>query len=128
MVDALHRAHRWLRPNGCVIDLHPASAVPTIDVGRQVIGEVHTPDGPARHAAADAALRDVIAAGFFVNAGWAEFEFYTWADTLDELREHIEDNWRDARLSVHADATVLGRPRACERVRITKLFVASGRD
>ena len=128
MVDALHRAHRWLRPTGCVLDLHPSSSVPTIEVGGRVIGIVDTPDGPARHAAADAALRDVLTARLFVTAGATDFDFYTWADSLGELREHIEDHWRDARLRVSADATAVGRPRARERVRITRLFVAAGRD
>jgi hypothetical protein len=125
MVDALRRATRWLRPDGCVIDIHPTPLPSTIEVDGVTVGRVQTTDGPERHAAADAAVAAVVRDGLFTVAGSAVFDFYTCADTLDELREYIEDNWRDAR--VFAGATA-GRPRSHEQVRITKLWLARGRQ
>lgn len=125
MVDALRRARRWLRRDGCLIDIHPTPLPATIEVDGVPIGHVETADGPARHAAADAAVAVALRDALFVAAGSDLFDFYTYADSLDELREHIEANWRDAR--VLAGVTD-GRPRAHEQVRITKLLVAQGRD
>jgi len=125
MVDALRRAARWLRPDGCVIDIHPTAQPSTIEVDGVPVGCVQTADAPARHAAADAALATVLRDGLFTVAGTAVFDFYTCADTLDELRQHIEDNWRDARVVAGAAA---GWPRAHEQVRITKLLLARDRE
>ncbi len=126
MVDALHRACRWLRPTGCILDIHPTANVPTVEADGRMIGRVDVPDGPDRHAAADAALHRVIDEGLLVEAATHRFEFYTWGDTLDELREHIEENWRDAHLVLDAGAPA-GRCRATERVRLTKLLLGQPR-
>jgi hypothetical protein len=122
MVDALRRASRWVRPQGCVLDLHPTNAVPPIEIAGRTVGHVETPDGPARHAAADAALRATIDAGLLVEAASDAFDFYTWGDTFEELREHIEEYWCDARVVVNDPAR--GRARAIEHVRLTKLILA----
>lgn len=125
MVDALRRARRWLRPHGCVIDIHPTPTPSTIEIGGRIAGGVQTADAPARHAAADAAVAAVLDAGLFTAAASELFDFYTCADTLAELREHIEENWRDACVAVEV-AEAAG-PRAHEEVRMTKL-VAAGRE
>ncbi|HZP47179.1 MAG TPA: hypothetical protein VFB07_01500 [Vicinamibacterales bacterium] len=125
MVDALRRASRWVRRDGCVIDIHPTAQVPTIEAGGRVVGRVEVPDGPARHGAADRALRQVVDEGRLVETVSHAFDFYTWGDSFEELREHIEENWRDARIAVDGAAPA-GRCRAVERVRIAKLVVAGG--
>lgn len=120
MVDALRRASRWIRRDGGIVDLHPTALVPTIDVDGRVIGRVDAPGGPARHAAADAALRQAQDAGLLVETSSHTFPFHTWGDTFEELRAHIEENWPDARVVLDVPAPP-GRCRATERVRITKL-------
>ena len=125
MVDALRRASRWVRTDGCVIDVHPTNAIPPVEVAGRPVGHVETPDGPARHAAADAALRKAIASGLYAEAASTTFDFYTWGDTLDELRDHIEENWRGARVVIRDAAA--GRARAIEHVRMTKLVLAGAR-
>ena|SRR5215472_15121267 len=122
MVDALRRASRWVRPQGSILDIHPTNAVPPIEIGGRAVGHVETPDGPARHAAADAALRATIDAGLFVETASGAFDFYTWGDTFEELREHIEEHWNDARVVVSDPAR--GRACAIEHVRLTKLILA----
>ena len=125
MVDALRRARRWLRSDGCVVDIHPTPLPFTIEVDGIAVGRVQTADAATRHAAADAAVAEMVRAGLFTVEGTSVFDFYTYAATLDELREHIEANWRDARVVAGAAA---GSPRAHEQVRMTKLRLAPARD
>jgi hypothetical protein len=129
MVDALRRAHRLLRPDGCVVDLHPTAAHAIVEVGTQTIGDVDADDGPLRHAAAGDALNSVVDAGFYAVERSFEFSFYTYADTIEDLREYVEQNWLHARINdsiVRSTNQVLcatpgGRPRVREQVRLTRL-------
>jgi len=129
MVHALRRAHRMLAADGLVVDLHPTAAESAIEVGAEVTGFVAAGDAIERHAAADSALAAVLESGLFLVDQVAAFTFYTYADTIEELREYIEENWRDARLD---DPTVArarkalqrspgARPRSRERVVVTTL-------
>ena len=125
MVDALRRAARWAQPRGCIIDIHPTARQPTIELDGRRIGVVEAKDAPARHAAADAAVQRAIDSGLFAPASTDTFEFFTYADSISELRDHIEANWRDARV-VLEQPVAAGQPRAREHVRITKLILARG--
>jgi len=129
MVDALRRAHRVLTDSGLVVDLHPTAAESAIEAGAEVTGFVAAGDAVERHAAADSALAAVLESGLFLVDQVAAFTFYTYGDTIEELREHIEENWQDARLD---DPTVArtrealrrspgARPRSRERVVVTAL-------
>jgi len=126
MVDALRRAHGIVTPDGIVVDLHPASAA-VVEIGSRVTGEVDAADGARRHAAADAAIGAAVHEGLFAIEHTVEFAFHTHADTIEELRDYIEEHWRDARID---DTTVRRtreaarrmpdeRPRARERVTLT---------
>ncbi len=68
-------------------------------------------------------------AGLFAVDREVEFTFYTYGDTIEELRDYIQENWRGGRID---DAVVLRtraalreapgiRPRVRELVRLTKL-------
>ena len=107
MVDALRCAHRLLRPGGCVLDLHPTADIASVAVGSVTTGTVSAGDAPARHGAADAAIVTIVAEGLFVAARTLEFPFYTYADTIEELRDDIAENWCNARI----DAAVVVRTR-----------------
>ena len=59
-----------------------------------------------------------------------DFDFHTYGDTVEELRDYIAENWRDARIDdrtmARARAAVVGAahgvtPRVLERVRLTVL-------
>ncbi len=135
MVDALRRVHRMLQPRGWVIDIHPTATRSAVQVDGRDMGLVEAGDAPARHAAADAAIHAAIREGLFAIAHTGQFEFYTYADSVQELRDYVESTWRNARvaedvvrraeaaLHVHPGA----RPRVREEVRITKLILATGR-
>jgi hypothetical protein len=129
MVDALRRAHRMVRPRGFVVDLHPTAELAAVEVGARSTGHIEGGDAPLRHAAAGAALVTVLEAGLFAVEKAVDFTFYTYADTIDELRDYIAENWANARI----DDTVVERtrdalshapgvrPRVRERVRLTRL-------
>src|SRR5262245_61884546 len=129
MVDALRRAHQMVKPDGCVVDLHPSAALASVEVGDRATGHVDGADAPLRHAAAGVALATVIAEGLFAIERSTTFLFYTYADTIDELREYIEENWRNAKIddrTVDRTRQALrdapgARPRTCEHVSITRL-------
>jgi hypothetical protein len=130
MVDALRRAHRLLRPGGALIDVHPTRSQAAILVDDAVVGHVETADAPNRHAAADAALAAAVDEGLFAVERVLEFDFFTHAGSIDELRDYIVENWRSAqiaeavlerartaRVTPHGSGTI----RCRERVRATRL-------
>jgi hypothetical protein len=108
MVDALRRAHRYLAPGGSLIDLHPSAMPPAVEIGLADVGGVDSPDASRRHAAADAALAAVAADGLFAVQREISFDFYTYGDSIEELRDYVADEWRDSRIA----ADVVARARA----------------
>src|SRR5581483_1997014 len=127
MVDALRRARRWVRPHGCVIDIHPSAAPALVEADGRPVGHVTAIDAPARHAAADAALAAAVAEPLFTAVHAEEFAFYTYGATLAELRAHVEEHWRDARIPADIRVPPGARPRLHEHVHLTKLVVAGRR-
>ena len=103
MVDALCRCHDWLKPDGRLIDLRPADPTPEVMVGWR--GHSHSVGTLTvetarhqRHAAADRALAWVLEHELFVLEEAREFVFHRFADTADELRDHVASKWRETRL------------------------------
>jgi hypothetical protein len=127
MVDALRRVHRLLRPGGAVIDLHPSARVPTVEVDGAVVGPVDAADAPLRHAAAGVALAGAIDERLFGIERSLEFEFFTYGDSIDELREYIEDNWRAAKIddAVVARARQATRAAPAARPRVREIVYAT---
>ena len=130
MVHALHRARALLAAGGCLIDLRPTSETARIEADGAPIGRLDADEADRRHAAADAALAAVLAAGLFRVDGKREFWFLTHGDSIDELREHVHGSWRDSRIG---DALVAGARAArranpalvlclAEQLRITRLL------
>ena len=122
MVDALRRARGWLRRTGLLIDLHPTSAIAAVIVGDTIAGPLQTGSAPTRHQEATDAIASVVRERFFTQDDEMEFEFSTYADTLDELQEHVEDR-RESRIGddtmVRAQALLHRAPGARPRVRET---------
>jgi hypothetical protein len=118
MVDALCRTRLWLKPDGSVIDLRPAETIPEVLVGSdehaEVIGVLTVEaERHQRHASADRALAEVLDRHLFVLEEAREFTFLSYADSADELRNHIATKWKQSRLD---DATCL-RTAAALRAR-----------
>jgi hypothetical protein len=129
MVDALRRAHRMVKPDGFVLDLHPSVTPASVEVGGATTGHIVSPDAKLRHAAAGVALAAVIDERLFSVDQAARFTFYTYADSIEELREYIAENWRDSRIEDRTvdltRAALRGtrgvRPRSHEEVHIARL-------
>ena len=107
MVDALCRARRWLKREGCLIDLRPAHAIPEVVIGTdehaRVVGVLTVEaERHQRHAAADSALGHVLDRQLFVLEEAREFVFHRYADSAEELRDYIAERWKQTRLD---DAT-----------------------
>jgi hypothetical protein len=111
MVDALRRARGWLRRTGSLVDLHPTSAIAVVIVGDTIAGPVQTGAAPSRHQAATDAITSVLRERLYTKNHEMEFEHSTYAETLEELQEHIVEDWRESRIG---DDT-LGRARALLR-------------
>jgi hypothetical protein len=99
MVDALRRAHRLLTPGGTLIDLHPSPAAAVVEVGGAAIGCVDALDAPQRHAAADTAIAAAMAERLFRVAAATEFDFFTYGDSIEELRDYVAEEWVSARIA-----------------------------
>jgi hypothetical protein len=134
MVDALRRAHRYLAPGGSLIDLHPSASPPAVEVGLADVGGVESPDASQRHAAADAALAAVVADGLFAEQHAISFDFYTYGDSIEELRDYVAEEWRDSRIAAEVVARAhaalacapRGRVRLRERVHAARYGLAAG--
>src|SRR5262245_28724754 len=130
MVDALRRAHRMLARDGYLVDIHPTDAPAVVEVGDLDVGPLDTGDASARHAAASGALIASVAARLFESITVLEFDFCTYGDTIDELRDFVAQTWRSSRIgepTVEAARAALAaaehgvRPRTRERVQLTTL-------
>lgn len=129
MVHALRRAQRVVTRRGFIIDLHPTDAPATVEADG-IVGHVDAGDAPLRHALADAAVATAVREDLFAIVRTLVFRFYTYGDTIDELRSFVETTWRDARIDAATvertrealrGAPAGTRPRVCEEVRVTKL-------
>jgi hypothetical protein len=141
MVDALNRTRRWLRSDGCLIDLHPADAPARVEVCTPSeiirVGEVQDESdakGPAgRHHAAGLALEDAIATHGWMLDRRRTFTFSTEADSAGEVDDYLRRKWRSAKLDAatrdRADALLHAFPgatvRVIETVIVTRLLVGT---
>ena len=105
MVDALYRASRWTgAPLGRVIDLRPAGGVPQVELGLEdgtvvaVGGLAVDEDRAMRHANADAAVRTALTRGVLSLENEAEFSFYRYPESPDDLRDYLVAKFKHTRL------------------------------
>jgi hypothetical protein len=128
MVDALRRARRLVAHTGCLIELHPTSTPALVLIGDAIAGEVDTGGAKARHQAASDAVTAAVGQRLLVLGDTVEFDFSVYADTIDELQQHIHDDWREGHIGDVTFANALkmlratgARPRVRERVVISRL-------
>ena len=121
MVDALKQVREWITPRGFVVDVHPTAVTATIIVGDIVAGPIDPGGATARHQAATDAIAEAVALGLFGIEEALEFDFSTYADSLEELNDHILEDWREARIGgqtlARARALLAATPGAKVRVR-----------
>jgi hypothetical protein len=100
MVHALEQIHELLNPGGHLIDIHPNGELVEftlpLDEGSQFIGYMQETDDYIEYHQANDALDAIVTAGLFQVVESGEFEFLTHADSFDELKIFLDENWSDA--------------------------------
>jgi hypothetical protein len=100
MVHALEIIHTLLVAGGVLIDVHPTSDPPLIEVqlGNQnyLAGWLRETDDYIEYTQANQALEDVVCRGLFVLEKKGTFDFNTYASSMDELRSYLAETWQDA--------------------------------
>jgi hypothetical protein len=100
MVHALEQIHDLLKPDGYLIDIHPngepVEFILPLEGEEQFIGYMKETDDYIEYRQADEALEMVIAAGLFQVVETGEFEFLDHADSFEELKTFLDENWSDA--------------------------------
>ena len=100
MVHALEITRSLLKPDGLLIDIHPTSQPPRVEVHRdgadQLAGYVADRDDFIDYIRADQALLEAEARGLFRLERQKYFPFLYHADTLTEMTDHIAAEWSSA--------------------------------
>ena len=100
MVHALEQIHDLLKPEGYLVDIHPNGELVEfllpLEEGEQFIGHMQETDDYIEYHQANDALESAVTAGLFQVVETAEFEFLTHADSFDELKTFLDENWSDA--------------------------------
>jgi hypothetical protein len=98
VVNALHRIHKALRPDGLVVDTQPVSARPRVDAGGAVLGTLDMSAWRGTIDAIDRLVSEVIDEGLYVLE--AERHFIV-TDTYNSGAELIESvsGWQGTRIS-----------------------------
>jgi len=100
MVHALEQIHDLLKPSGYLIDIHPngelVEFILPLAGQEHFIGYMQETDDYIEYRQADEALQTAIKKGLFQVVKTGEFEFRTHADSFDELKVFLDENWSDA--------------------------------
>jgi hypothetical protein len=100
MVHALEKISQLLKPNGILLDIHPTNEMAAIAVRlrEQLIpaGWLYESDDYVEYEWADEALQHAIDDQHFALERVGTFEFVWHADTLNDLRAYLAEEWKDA--------------------------------
>lgn len=110
MVHALEQIARLIRPAGILIDIHPSQQPPLIEVvggeARYPAGNLQESDDFAEYEQADHALAQAQSLGLFSLKEAGAFTFTIHASSLDELRDFLAENWKDAIIPAECSANI----------------------
>ena len=119
MVDALHEAHRAVRPGGTLIDLRPDSAHPPLILrgGRVVGGLYERREAIADNHFSDRAVASVVREGLLEPIRVGNFSYDLPAMTVEALADYVSSSRRiggyrrgvRAALARHPDRPVVMR-------------------
>ncbi len=100
MVHALEQIHELLKHGGNLIDIHPdgepVEFILPLDGREHLIGYMQETDDYIEYRQADEAIQMAISKGLFQVVKTGGFEFRTHADSFDELKAFLDENWSDA--------------------------------
>ncbi|MBC8335075.1 MAG: hypothetical protein ISR59_00525 [Anaerolineales bacterium] len=100
MVHALREIRNLLKPDGALIDIRPDGElnefIRPLGEDEHLIGYLHETDDYIEYRQAEAAVREVVAAGLFRIEKAGKFTFNVYADSFDELKIFLDENWSDS--------------------------------
>jgi len=100
MVHALEKIKQLLKPDGLLLDIHPTNEMAAIAVRlrEQLLpaGWLNESDDYVEYEWADEALQHVVRSGQFALERAGTFEFVWHADSLQDLRAYLAEEWPDA--------------------------------
>ena len=99
MVHALEEIGRVLTPGSKLVDLRPLASGPPLEVfvagQAQRAGEIDDSPAEPDDLAANAALREVVAANLFEEEEKTFFDYPYYWDTLEQMMRYHEDQWSE---------------------------------
>ena len=111
MVHALEQIHELLKPSGHLIDIHPNGELVefhyVLDDDEHFLGYMQETDDYIEYRQADEALETAINISLFHLDVAGEFEFRTYADSFDEMKTFLDENWSDAVIPNEVAANVM---------------------
>ncbi len=100
MVHALEQIHDLLEPGGHLINFQPNGELnefyAVLDEDEMFIGYLLESDDYIEYFQALDALETVKGSGLFQSEKVGEFEFFAYADSFNEMKAYLEENWSDA--------------------------------
>jgi 2-polyprenyl-3-methyl-5-hydroxy-6-metoxy-1,4-benzoquinol methylase len=107
MVHALETVHSLLKPGGVLVDIHPgtekAGILAQVNGKEYFLDSVEETDDYIEYKQANEALAQVIERGLFTIEEAGQFTFLIHAATIEEMREYLTANWKDAILNESVD-------------------------
>jgi len=100
MVHALEKIQQLLKPGGILLDIHPTNepAAMAVRLHKQLIpaGWINEGDDYVEYEWADEALQHVVDHKRFTLEQLGTFEFVWHADSMQDLRAYLAEEWKDA--------------------------------
>jgi hypothetical protein len=107
MVHVLETVHSLIKPGGLLIDIHPGLDKAWVEVrvnGKDYfLDVVEETDNYIEYQQANEALTEIVKQGLFSVEAAGKFIFIIHASSMDEMREFLSANWKDAVLKESLD-------------------------
>jgi hypothetical protein len=107
MVHALETVHSLIKPSGMLLDIHPGVDKAWVEVrvnGKDYfLDVVQETDDYIEYQQANDALVKAGKKGLFTTEETGKFLFVIHAGSMEEMREFLTDNWKDAILNESLD-------------------------
>jgi hypothetical protein len=113
--------------DGYLIDIHPngepVEFTRPLGAGDHPIGHLQESDDYIEYRQTDEALEVIVEKGMFCVEQAGEFEFRTYADSFDELKDFLDANWSDA---IITEEVATSAHRLEEDLGVGTLFLREG--
>jgi hypothetical protein len=103
MVHALETVHSLIKPGGLLLDIHPGTDKAWVEArvnGKDYFLDcLEETDNYIEYEQADQALAQGVERRLFTIADSGKFTFIIHAATIEEMRDYLSENWKDAVLN-----------------------------